>query len=231
MLPRRKSIANRRLPIVGVSGDYVSDDAMLPKIVEGIMAHELDLEARRDPNIPGAVLLCCVFVCAHGRAADPEAQRLWDTKCSVLGRGVLVARSRLKQAGFGLFATRDFEGAYGPPVSLSSHFLGSPAGALVTEYTGPLIDNARARELRAQGERARIFFFSLLTRMRSRERSVYPLTQKRLLYRWESSSGIGRRLRPNGQRWVALQHAQQLRVCRGSLARCCGCASAAGLDD
>lgn len=96
-------------------GDYVKESCM-DELLGKISAHEEDIDSRR-------------------RGADPEAQRIWDTKCNVLGRGLIVGRSGISHAGFGLYATESY-----------------PAGMLITEYTGVEIDKDEAMELRAAGK-------------------------------------------------------------------------------
>lgn len=91
-LPLRKSIEKRSVAEGLAVGDYVTDDKKLKKIVHRLKMADKDKDLRRDGEDP-----------------DPNARRIWDTKCHVLGKGLIVARSNIPNAGFGLFSTQDFE--------------------------------------------------------------------------------------------------------------------------
>jgi len=116
-LPMRKSVQRRPIYYENVNGDYILGDKLSHELISQIVAHEQDLLVRRH------------------QGDDPETHRIWDTSTAVLGRGLIVARSQLSNAGFGLYATRAFE-----------------ANVLVTEYTGPELDKESAKSLRANNK-------------------------------------------------------------------------------
>ncbi len=115
-LPLRKSVEKRDLGSGIAMGDYVADNRM-EELVDRLVAATHDREVRRE-----------------GADPDPTSRRIWDSDCHVLGRGLIVARSRLPDAGFGLFATQMFE-----------------KGVLVTEYVGEELTKEQAFALRAAG--------------------------------------------------------------------------------
>jgi hypothetical protein len=116
-LPLRKSVEQRAVGGGLAEGDYVAD-SRFEELVDRLAAASHDRGLRRD-----------------GADPDPNSRRIWDTECHVLGRGLLVGRSTLPGAGFGLFAAQDF-----------------PKGVLVTEYVGEEISKAQAFALRAAGK-------------------------------------------------------------------------------
>jgi uncharacterized protein len=96
-------------------GDYLVGNVN-SSVLQAIMSRDEEVRSRR-------------------QAPDPESTRVWDTSCCVLGRGLVIGRSGIPNAGFGLFATQNFG-----------------AGELVTEYTGPEVNRNEALALRAEGK-------------------------------------------------------------------------------